>query len=184
MLEIRTEPLHPNDWLGVIEREYFKDFLQRRRRGGEIRHRRRGGARGNPKRVRGAGAPAWPAARASLGRRNEAAHGAGVVLRAWSACCPGTGCCSVTWKNCSRRHEHPWPRPGTAMGTAELADAFGIAPGIMTRHRDQWLSRDLWDDPRLARDFRAAMIALCLSRLDPQDGGGAANTPGASVAAR
>jgi hypothetical protein len=45
------------------------------------------------------------------------------------------------------RHEHPWPQPGTALGTAELADAFGIAPGIMTRHRDQWLSRDLWDDP-------------------------------------
>src|SRR5271165_5677238 len=28
MLEIRTEPLHPNDWLGVIEREYFTDFLR------------------------------------------------------------------------------------------------------------------------------------------------------------
>jgi hypothetical protein len=75
------------------------------------------------------------------------------------------------------RHEHPWPQPGTALGTAELADAFGIAPGIMTRHRDQWLSRDLWDDPRLARDFRAAMIALCLSRLDPQEGDDEANTP-------
>jgi hypothetical protein len=75
------------------------------------------------------------------------------------------------------RHEHPWPRPGTALGTNELAEAFEIAPGIMTRHRDQWLSRDLWDDPRLARDFRAAMIALCLSRLDPRDGDDDVNTP-------
>lgn len=75
------------------------------------------------------------------------------------------------------RNEHPWPNPGKAMTTADLADAFGIAPGIMTRHRDQWLSRDLWDDPRLARDFRAAMIALCLSRLDPQGDSGIGNTP-------
>jgi hypothetical protein len=75
------------------------------------------------------------------------------------------------------RHEHSWPRPGTAMNTTELAEAFDIAPGIMARHRDQWLSRDLWDDPRLARDFRAAMIALCLSRLDPRDDGDEVNTP-------
>jgi hypothetical protein len=75
------------------------------------------------------------------------------------------------------RNDHKWPRPGTPMGTDQLAEAFGIAPGIMARNRDQWLSRDLWDDPRLARDFRAAMIALCLSRLDPRDGHDAANTP-------
>jgi hypothetical protein len=75
------------------------------------------------------------------------------------------------------RHDHPWPRPGFAMGTMELAESFGIAPGIMARNRDQWLSRDIWDDPRLARDFRAAMIGLCLSRLDPGDGGAMAAAP-------
>jgi hypothetical protein len=32
---------------------------------------------------------------------------------------------------------------------------------------DQWLTAGLWDDHRLAQDFRAALLWLCLSRLEP-----------------
>jgi hypothetical protein len=64
-------------------------------------------------------------------------------------------------------NSYAWPRPGSVMSTAELAASFGIAPALLTRQRDQWLTADLWDDRRLAQDFRAAMLRLCLSLLEP-----------------
>jgi hypothetical protein len=171
MLEIRTEPLHPNDWLGVIDREYFKSFLHD------------GGAAA--KFVIGDEAAqeeiqsecAVLASRhgllhAHLSAAETKLHMAQEMFFALVRVLPWDGLLQRYLEELFGRHEHPWPHPGTALSTAELAEAFGIAPGIMTRHRDQWLSRDLWDDPRLARDFRAAMIALCLARLDPYDGGG------------
>lgn len=62
---------------------------------------------------------------------------------------------------------YPWPRPGTSMTMADLAVTFAVAPSLLARQRDQWLTADLWDDPRLAQDFRAALLRLCLSRLEP-----------------
>ena len=50
----------------------------------------------------------------------------------------------------------------------ELAREFGIAATLLGRNRDQWLSRELWDDAHLAQDFRAAMLRLCLARLEPR----------------
>jgi P-loop Domain of unknown function (DUF2791) len=176
MLEIRTEPLHPHDWLGVIEREYFSGFL------------RDGGAAAKFVVGDDAAQQEIQSECALLARRHGLLHAhlstaetklqmAQELFFALVRALPWDGLLQRYLEELFARYEHPWPRPGTALSTAELADGFGIAPGIMTRHRDQWLSRDLWDDPRLARDFRAAMIALCLSRLDPQDGEGTANTP-------
>jgi hypothetical protein len=176
MLEIRTEPLHPSDWLGVIEREYFSGFL------------REGGAAAKFVIGDEAAQEEIQSECAVLARRHGLLHAhlsagetklhmAQEMFFALVRVLPWDGLLQRYLEDLFARHEHPWPRPGTALGTAELAEAFDIAPGIMTRHRDQWLTRDLWDDPRLARDFRAAMIALCLSRLDPRDGGGEVNTP-------
>jgi hypothetical protein len=52
------------------------------------------------------------------------------------------------------------------MALPELAAAFSVAPTLLSRHADRWLTADLWDDPRLAQDFRAAVLALCLARID------------------
>ena len=68
-------------------------------------------------------------------------------------------------------NSYPWPRPGAAVTMSELAATFAVAPGLLTRQRDQWLTADLWEDRRLAQDFRAALLALCLSRLEPDIGG-------------
>jgi hypothetical protein len=68
------------------------------------------------------------------------------------------------------RNDYPWPRPGTALTMQELAGEFGVAANLLARHRDQWLSRELWNDPSLAQDFRAAMLRLCLARLEPDSG--------------
>lgn len=61
---------------------------------------------------------------------------------------------------------YPWPRPGEAMALADLAAAFTVAPNLLTRHLDQWLTTGLWQDRRMAQDFRAAMLILCLSRVE------------------
>lgn len=63
---------------------------------------------------------------------------------------------------------YPWPQPGVPMTMPALADAFAIAPNLLVRQRDQWLTADLWADRRLALDFRAAILKLCLSRLEPE----------------
>jgi hypothetical protein len=176
MLEVRTEPLHTGAWLGVIEKEYFGDFL------------RAGGAAAKFVIGDEAAQEEIQSECAELARRHGLLHAHLVagetklhmgheLFFALVRVLPWDGILQRYLEDLFFRREHPWPRPGTAMSTAELADAFDIAPGIMTRHRDRWLSRDLWDDPRLARDFRAAMIALCLSRLDPQGDGASANTP-------
>ncbi len=85
----------------------------------------------------------------------------------------------LPWDDLARRYveelfaqnDYPWPEAGQKLTMAELAQEFGVAPNLLTRGRDQWLSRDLWDDPHLARDFRSAMLHLCLARLEP-DGDG------------
>ena len=53
------------------------------------------------------------------------------------------------------------------MTLPDLAGAFAVAPSLLTHHVDQWLTADLWEDRRLAQDFRAALLSLCLSRLEP-----------------
>ena len=65
------------------------------------------------------------------------------------------------------RNGYAWPRPGVALTMPELASAFDIAVPLLERHRDQWLSRDLWADATLAQDFRSALLGLCLARLEP-----------------
>ena len=176
MLEIRTTPLHPGEWLGVIDREYFTDYLCA------------GGAAAKFVVGDDAAREEVESESVTLARRHGLLHArlsagetklhmAQEMFFALARALPWDGLLQRYLEELFARHEHSWPRPGTAMNTTELAEAFDIAPGIMARHRDQWLSRDLWDDPRLARDFRAAMIALCLSRLDPRDDGDEVNTP-------
>jgi hypothetical protein len=68
------------------------------------------------------------------------------------------------------RNGYTWPHPGSDLTMPELADEFGIAATLLGRNRDQWLSRDLWDDANLAQDFRSAMLRLCIGRLEPEAG--------------
>lgn len=176
MLEIQTEPLRVQEWLGVIEREYFSDFL----RVGGAAAKFVIGDEAAQEEIRDECAVLARQHRllhAHLSAGETKLHMAQDLFFALVRVLPWDGLLQRYLEDLFGRHEHPWPRPGTAMSTTELAAAFDIAPGIMTRHRDQWLSRDLWDDPVLARDFRAALIALCLARLDPRDGGLEVNTP-------
>jgi hypothetical protein len=66
-------------------------------------------------------------------------------------------------------HAYAWPRPGEAMTVTDLAAAFAVAPNLLSHHVDRWLTAGLWDDRRLAQDFRAAMLQLCLARLESDE---------------
>ncbi len=75
------------------------------------------------------------------------------------------------------RHGYTWPRPGHAVSMPELAAAHGVAPALLERSRDQWLSEDIWEDAALAQDFRSALIRLCLIRLGAVEGEAGAAEP-------
>ena len=66
---------------------------------------------------------------------------------------------------------YAWPRPGHAVPMADLAAAHGVAPGLLARSRDQWLSAEIWEDAALAQDFRNALMRLCLGRFGPEEVG-------------
>ena len=183
MLEIRTEPLSSFDWLRVIEGEYFDEFLKA---GGAAAKFVIGDEAAHEELLSEIAimAQRHGLLHARLSAGDTKLHMVQDIFFALARSLPWARILQRYIEDLFARHEHPWPRPGEALGTAELAEVFGIAPGIMIRHRDQWLSRDVWDDPLLARDFRAGIIAMCLSRLDPgggtRDGGGAggdADTP-------
>ena len=70
-------------------------------------------------------------------------------------------------------HDYPWPRPGEAMTMAELSSHFGVALGLLARQRDQWLTKEIWEDRTLAQDFRSALLRLCLAQLGADDGAAA-----------
>lgn len=53
------------------------------------------------------------------------------------------------------------------MTLPDLATAFAVAPNLLAHHVDRWLTADLWEDHGLVQDFRAALLSMCLSRLEP-----------------
>ncbi len=63
-------------------------------------------------------------------------------------------------------HDYAWPRPGEPMAITDLAATFAVTPNLLAQRVDQWLTADVWEDRRLAQDFRAALLSLCLSRLE------------------
>jgi hypothetical protein len=72
---------------------------------------------------------------------------------------------------------YAWPAPGQPVSMAEIAEAHGVAPTLLARSRDRWLSEEIWSDGRLAQDFRSAILRLCLGRLEPESGEAAATPP-------
>ena len=66
-------------------------------------------------------------------------------------------------------HAYAWPLPGETRTMTDLAAAFAVAPNLLSHHVDQWLNADLWGDRRLAQDFRAALLRLCLLRLESDE---------------
>jgi hypothetical protein len=58
-----------------------------------------------------------------------------------------------------------WPQPGRRTSLASLAEANAVAPPLLRTTLQQHITRAVWEDGRLAQDFRKAMIALLDARL-------------------
>ena len=134
MLEIRTEPLRPAEWLGVIEREYFKDFLHA------------GGAAAKFVIGDEAAQEEIQTECAVLARRHGLLHAhlsaaetklhmAQEMFFALVRVLPWDGLLQRYLEELFSRHEHPWPRTGTALSTAELADALHMTTVSRNRAR-------------------------------------------------
>ena len=114
MLEIRTEPLHPDDWLRVIDREYFSEFLHE------------GGAAAKFVIGDEAAQEEMLSECAVLAQRNGLLHAhlsagetklhmAQELFFGLVRVLPWDGLLQRYLEELFTRHEHPWPRPGSAI---------------------------------------------------------------------
>lgn len=169
---LTTPPLLLTDWLAVIEAEYLSHFVPA------------GGASVKVAILESDAIAAAADALARLGQANtlltvgvDAArtriHMMHELFFEISRALPWDGLLQRYLEELFAENAYPWPKPGEAMTIPELASSFSVAPNLLSRHVDRWLTADLWDDPRLAQDFRAAMLLLCLTRLQPDDPEGA-----------
>lgn len=58
-----------------------------------------------------------------------------------------------------------WPTPGRRATLATLAEANAVAPGLLRKQISQEITSVVWQDARMAQDFRSAMIALLDTRM-------------------
>jgi hypothetical protein len=58
-----------------------------------------------------------------------------------------------------------WPNPGQRTTMAIVAESNGVAPALLRTQLNQEITRVVWQDARLAQDFRNAMIHLLEARL-------------------
>jgi hypothetical protein len=165
-MDVLTTPRLPlAEWLTIIEREYFSGFIPE------------GGAAVKIAILDGAGVAAATGRLVDLGRDRgmltvhvDAARTRLHLMHELFFAIAQT----LPWESLVQRYiervfadnAYPWPRPGMAMPLADLAASFAVAPGLVARQRDRWLTADLWEDQMMAQDFRAAILSLCLARME------------------
>ena len=166
METIELQALPTAQWLPTIEREYFSEYLPAG--GGAIKFVI-AGEETAPAVARGVTAMAheygFLTAHADAGQTRL--HMLQDVFFALARWLPWDKLAQRYVEELFTRNGYPWPSAGETLTQVDLGAHFGIAPNLLARSRDQWLSQDLWNDPHMAQDFRAAMMQLCLSRLEP-----------------
>jgi len=163
---LTTKPLPLAEWQSIIEREYLSGFVPAGGASVKIAILDDTAFGAVADRLLGLGE-----ARAMLTAHIDAGHTRIHLMHelffAIAHALPWDGLVQRYLEQLFAANAYPWPQPRKAMTMPELATAFAVAPSLLVRHRDQWLTADLWDDRRLAQDFRAGMLRLCLSRLEP-----------------
>ena len=166
METIELEPLPTARWLPVIEREYFTDYLPAG--GGAVKFVIAGEetalvvARGITDLAHRHG---MLTAHADAGQTRL--HMLQDVFFALARWLPWDKLAQNFLEGLFSRNDYLWPSPGQTLGLTELAAHFGIAANLLARARDRWLSQEVWNDAFMTQDFRAAMMQLCLARLEP-----------------
>lgn len=162
---LTTKPLPLAGWLSAVEREYLSGFVPAGGASVKIAILDDAAVGAAADRLTGLGQ-----ARAMLTVQVDAArtriHMMHELFFAIARALPWGSLVQRYLEGLFGANAYPWPRPGAAMTMTELAAAFTVAPSLLARQRDQWLTADLWEDRRLAQDFRAALLRLCLTQLE------------------
>ena len=163
---LTTSPLPLAEWLAIVEREYLTDFVPA---GGACVKMALGDGEAideaNVRLLRLGEARAMLAVHVDAGRtRISLMH---EVFFAIARALPWDALLQSYVEGLFAAHDWPWPQPGARLTIPDLAARFGVAPQLLTRHCDQWLTADLWDDRRMVQDVRAALLRLCLAWLEP-----------------
>src|SRR5689334_5069836 len=147
-MDVRDVPAVPLDaWLALLEREYLRDFLPAGGAGvkfavagSEILDRIPGAAAGLAERHH-----LLPV---TVSAGTTRLHMLQDLFFAVARSLPWDALLQRYLEGLFSRNGYAWPRPGQAMTMGELAASFGVALNLLARSRDQWLSRDLWEDAR------------------------------------
>lgn len=62
-----------------------------------------------------------------------------------------------------------WPKPGRAVPLSEIAAGLGVDEKFLRMELRKWLTKDLMNDRELAQDFAMAISLLCENRLNRPD---------------
>jgi P-loop Domain of unknown function (DUF2791) len=162
---LTTPPLPLAEWLAVIEREYLDTFVPQGGAALKIAIVADAAVDGVADRLDRLGQRSnLLCVRADAGRTRI--HMMHDLFFAVARALPWDDLTQTYLERLFAAHAYAWPRPGEATSMADLAATFGVAPNLLARQRDQWLTGDIWDDRALAQDFRSAMLRLCLSHLE------------------
>jgi hypothetical protein len=168
MEQFTALPLPLDEWLQIVKAEYMSGFVPAG--GGALKLLIADHALFGPATARLAALAAQHRLRAvSLDAAQTRLHMLQDMVFALARALPWQDMVQHYLEALFARHEYPWPQPGMRMSLPALAAAFGVAPGLLARERDRWLSRDIWENRALAQDVRAALLRLCLAQLDPDD---------------
>ncbi len=163
---LTTPPLPLSEWLSVVEREYLSEFVPAGGAAVKFAILDDGAIGTAVEQLVGLGqAHAMQTVHLEAGRTRI--HLMHELFFAVARALPWDSLVQRYLEALFGDHAYVWPRPGEPMTVADLANAFEVAPNLLGRHVDQWLTEGLWDDRRLTQDFRAALLLLCLSRLEP-----------------
>ena len=66
---------------------------------------------------------------------------------------------------------YQWPAPGRKVTLPALAAHNGVAPNLLRTTMQQQFTHAVWNDARLAQDFRKAMISLLESHMTDDENG-------------
>jgi P-loop Domain of unknown function (DUF2791) len=165
---LRTPPLPLAEWLSIVEREYLSDYVPAGGAAVKFAILDDDAIATAAERLVGLGqSHAMLTVHLEAGRTRI--HLMHELFFAVARALPWDSLVQRYLEGLFGKHAYAWPRPGETMTITGLAGTFAVAPNLLSRHVDQWLTADLWDDRRLAQDFRAALLRLCLLRLESDE---------------
>lgn len=159
--------LIPDEWLGILRREYLAEYLPAGGAAVKFAVPRAGVDRAQLRQDLRTTAEASGCAFALVDAASTRVHLVDQVFHAVAR--------QLDWSALAHRflatalRQQGWHLPPEAdeLTLSRLASLNGRLPDLARNELSAIIERAIYDDPRLCREFRIAMIRLCQGRLDP-----------------